>query len=97
MFYNDHSELNLAYIEANCQLPPLDKPTFDQESGLWEMYFEELLPDWYIRGENEHPDLITLHYETYDQCQAVLDQLEQIQNKRNNHEATEQNQELVLS
>ena len=89
--------LNLEYIEANCQLPPLDKPTFDQESGLWEMYFEELLPDWYVRGENEHPELITLHYETYDQCQAVLDQLPTIQNERIAYETTEQNQEPVLS
>ena len=55
------------------------------------MYFEELLPDWYIRGENEHPDLITLHYETYDQCQAVLDQLQQIQNERIAYETTKQN------
>ncbi len=89
--------LNLEYIQENCELPPLDKPTFNEESGLWEMYFEERLPEWYRRGENEYPDLITLHYETHDQCQAVLNQLEQIQNEMIAYEATKQNQESVLS
>jgi hypothetical protein len=96
MFYNDHSILNLSYIEENCVLPPLDKPTFDQESGLWEMYFEERLPDWYKRGVDEHPDLITLHYETYDQCQEVLDHIQTLLTKEA-YETTKQNQEPVLS
>lgn len=97
MFYNDHSTTNLSYIKENCELPPLDKPTFDQESGLWEMYFEERLPDWYRRGVDEHPDLITLSYETYDQCQEVLDNIQTIQNERSAYETTKQNQESVLS
>lgn len=88
----------LDYIRANCELPPLDdKPYYDEESGLWEMYFEELMPDWYIKSEGEHPELITLHLETFDQCQVILSQLEQIKEERIADEATQENQELVLS
>lgn len=86
------------YIEANCKLPPLeDKPCYDKESGLWELYFEESLPSWYIRGKDEFPDLITLYFETLDEAQDTLRETETIQTKRIKDEATEQNQELVLS
>jgi hypothetical protein len=88
----------LNYIRANCQLPPLeDQPTYDQASDMWELYFEELLPSWYVRGENEHPDLITLHFETEGEAVEILHQLPTIQNERIAYETTEQNQEPVLS
>tara|TARA_A200000159_G_scaffold142719_1_gene146432 strand:- start:857 stop:1126 length:270 start_codon:yes stop_codon:yes gene_type:complete len=88
----------LDYIEANCVLPPLEnKPSYNEESGLWELYFEELLPSWYVRGENEHPDLITLNFETWDQVQNTLLQLEQIKHERDAYEATKKDQEPILS
>ena len=89
----------LDYIEANCELPSLeDKASYDQDSGLWELYFEELLPSWYIRGENEHPDLITLHFESEQEAQEILNQQSSILNKRNqDNEVNSEDQEPVLS
>ena len=89
----------LDYIEANCELPSLeDKASYDQDSGLWELYFEELLPSWYIRGENEHPDLITLHFESEEEAQEILNQQSSILNKRNqDNEVNSEDQEPVLS
>lgn len=89
----------LDYIEANCELPSLeDKASYDQDSGLWELYFEELLPSWYIRGENEHPDLITLHFESEQEAQEILNQQSSILNKRNqDNEVNSEDQKPVLS
>ena len=88
----------LDYIRANCELPPLeDKPAYDEASDMWEVYFEELLPDWYRRGEDEHPELITLHFETEGEAIEILHQLPTIKEERIAYEATKQNQELVLS
>jgi hypothetical protein len=89
----------LDYIEANCELPSLDdKASYDQDSGMWELYFEELLPSWYNRGEGEHPDLITLHFESEQEAQEILNQQTKILNKRNQeNEVNSENQEPVLS
>tara|TARA_A200000159_G_C7331465_1_gene343121 strand:- start:445 stop:714 length:270 start_codon:yes stop_codon:yes gene_type:complete len=88
----------LDYIRANCELPPLeDHPTYDKDSDMWELYFEELLPSWYVRSEGEHPELITLHFETEGEAVEILHQLPTIQNERIAYETTEQNQEPVLS
>jgi hypothetical protein len=89
----------LDYIEANCELPSLeDKASYDQESGMWELYFEELLPSWYNRSEGEHPDLITLHFESEHEAQEILNQQSTILNKRNQeNEVSSENQEPVLS
>ena len=89
----------LDYIEANCELPSLeDKASYDQESGMWELYFEELLPSWYNRSEGEHPDLITLHFESEHEAQEILTQQSTILNKRNQeNEVSSENQKPVLS
>ena len=33
------------YIEANCELPPLDNPVYCEESDQWDLWFAETSKD----------------------------------------------------
>jgi len=55
------------YIEANCIGRPLDLPTWDEASELWELFFEES-PTPYHPYENR--DIISVSFES---AQAVTD------------------------
>lgn len=55
------------YIESNCIGRPLDLPTWDEASELWELFFEES-PTPYHPYENR--DIISVSFES---AQAVTD------------------------
>lgn len=55
------------YIEATCLGRPLDLPTWDEASELWELFFEES-PTPYHPYENR--DIISVSFES---AEAVTD------------------------
>ena len=54
------------YIEANCIGRPLDLPTWDEASELWELFFEERSVPW----DPYQPDIISVSFES---AQSVTD------------------------
>ena len=54
------------YIEANCIGRPLDLPTWDEPSELWELFFEERSVPW----DPYQPDIISVSFES---AQSVTD------------------------
>ncbi len=75
------------YIEATCIGRPLDLPTWDEASELWELFFEE-------SPTPHHPydqqDIISVSFES---AQEVTDAY----NYYNQHEIGEQTYEEVIS
>lgn len=55
------------YIEATCIGRPLDLPTWDEASELWELFFEESETPWH---PNQERDLISVSFES---AQEVTD------------------------
>ena len=55
------------YIEATCIGRPLDLPTWDEVSELWELFFEESETPWH---PNQERDLISVSFES---AQEVTD------------------------
>ena len=65
------------YIEANCQLPPLEKPLYDKDSDTWDLWFEE--------KDNWHPyiedDLICLPFESQEEATQMFNQAMELHNE----------------
>ncbi len=89
----------IEYIEANCQLPPLEEPLYDADSDTWDLWFEELLPKWYKKDADEEPELICLSFESREELDEILTKLETIQQerKKEDEEASKKAEEPVLS
>ena len=64
------------YIDAVCAkdelgvMPPLDRPTFDEDAEMWELWFEYFDP---YEGTN---DLVCLPFENIEEAQQVIKEIE---------------------
>jgi len=63
------------YIEANCIGRPLDLPTWDEASELWELFFEESSTDYhpYDEGLRENVNFANLISVSFESAQEVSD------------------------
>ena len=60
------------YIKENCELPPLSRPQFDEDSDTWDLYFaEKKSPDPYNVGGD---DIICLPFDTLEEANKTLKQ-----------------------
>jgi len=85
------------YITTNCVLPPLDEPSYDEATDMWELFFEESFPSWYKKDEDEFPSLICVNFESREELDKTLRQLENIEKERVAYETTTKTEEPVLS
>lgn len=58
------------YTDAVCIGEPFDKPTYDDDSGTWDLYFEE-------SSTPHHPyfdegELLCVSYDTQEQAEEVF-------------------------
>ena len=53
-----------SYIEAVCTGKPLDLPSYDEDSELWEVFFEESETPW----SNEQRDIIGVPCESAEEA-----------------------------
>jgi hypothetical protein len=49
------------YIDAVCEGEPLDKPSFNEDTELWELYFEESDTPWHPYDSR---DLIAVSFDS---------------------------------
>ena len=75
-----------SYIEATCTGRPLDLPTWDEESELWELFFEESPTPYH---PYDYRDIICVSFES---AQEVTDAY----NYYNKHEIGEPTYEEVI-
>ena len=63
------------YIEANCIGRPLDLPTWDEASELWELFFEEPSTDYHPYDEDlrENVNFTNLISVSFESAQEVTD------------------------
>ena len=63
------------YIEANCIGRPLDLPTWDETSELWELFFEESSTDYHPYDEDlrENVNFTNLISVSFESAQEVSD------------------------
>lgn len=54
------------YIDAVCEGEPLDKPSFNQDSEQWELYFEESETPWHPYGQR---DLIAVSFDSAQEAE----------------------------
>ena len=73
------------YIKENCELPPLIRPQYDEDTETWDLHFtEKESPDPYNIGGD---DIICLAFETLEEANETLKQaLELYYNEENNQE-----------
>tara|TARA_R110000765_G_scaffold340722_2_gene430791 strand:- start:257 stop:511 length:255 start_codon:yes stop_codon:yes gene_type:complete len=59
------------YIKENCLLPPLAEPLYDEDSGTYDLYFDEKECSWF-----PHPDqeLISLPFDTREEATELYKQ-----------------------
>jgi hypothetical protein len=61
-----------SYVDAVCAkdelgvMPPLDRPTYDDDAEMWELWFEYFDP---YEGSS---DLVCLPFETIEEAQKVI-------------------------
>jgi len=58
------------YIKINCELPPLEKPLYDEDSDTWDVYFEEK-GNWHPAVEDS---LICLPFESQEEATQIFNQ-----------------------
>ena len=60
------------YIKEYCELPPLNRPEYDEDSDTWDLYFAEKMdaPNPY----NLDQELICLAFESLEEAQETLKQ-----------------------
>jgi len=82
------------YIEANCIGRPLDLPTWDEASELWELFFEESPTDYHPYDEDlrENVNFTNLISVSFESAQEVSDAY----NYYNKHEIGEPTYEKVI-
>ncbi|MBD36242.1 MAG: hypothetical protein CL512_05685 [Actinobacteria bacterium] len=56
------------YIKEYCQLPPLERPLYDEDSDTWDLWFEEKPCSWY--PYSQEGELICLSYETKQEAES---------------------------
>ena len=63
------------YIEAVCTGKPLDLPSFDEKSELWELFFEESPTDYHPYDEDlrENVNFTNLISVSFESAQEVCD------------------------
>jgi len=64
------------YIEANCELPPLDNPSYCEESDQWDLWFAETGGDncpWAYSVIKEQ-DLICVGFDTEEEARSTFNQ-----------------------
>jgi hypothetical protein len=61
----------IEYIKEYCELPPLNRPEFDDDTGTWDLYFAEKEVYNPYRLEQE---LICVPFDTLEEAQATLKQ-----------------------
>jgi|19_taG_2_1085344.scaffolds.fasta_scaffold12813_5 hydroxylamine reductase (hybrid-cluster protein) len=52
------------YVEANCALPPLSRPQYDEDSDTWDIHFQD----------KEDGEVICLAFESLEEAQQLLKQ-----------------------
>ena len=78
------------YIRTNCELPPLNRPEYDDDTGTWDLYFAEKVEycPYYLEQE-----LICIPFETLEEAQEALNQaLELYYNETKTKENNEKEQ-----
>ncbi len=60
------------YIKENCELPPLEKPLYDEDSDTWDLYFEE--KDNHKHWVLNETELISLPFETKEEADDMFQQ-----------------------
>lgn len=61
----------LNYIQEYCELPPLNRPEYDDDTGTWDLYFAEKQEYCPYNLEQE---LICLPFDTLEEAQETLKQ-----------------------
>lgn len=59
------------YIQEYCELPPLNRPEFDDDTGTWDLYFAEKVT---YNPYNLEQELICLPFDTLEEAQQTLKQ-----------------------
>ena len=62
----------LNYIKEYCELPPLNRPEYDDDTGTWDLYFAEKQEYCPYNLEQE---LICLPFDTLEEAQETLKQV----------------------
>ena len=78
------------YIEATCIGRPLDLPTWDEESELWELFFEESHTDYHPYAKR---DIISVSFESAQEVTDAYNHYNQnpITGEEENEEVIKQN------
>ena len=79
----------LIYIQEYCELPPLNRPEYDDDTGTWDLYFAEKQEYCPYNLEQE---LICLPFDTLEEAQETLKQALELyyeQNDNNNRKEYE--------
>jgi hypothetical protein len=71
------------YIEATCIGRPLDLPTWDEASELWELFFEESPTPWH---PDESRDIISVSFESAEEVTDAYNHYNQNPTGERKHE-----------
>jgi|TARA_R110000744_G_scaffold376943_1_gene491563 hypothetical protein len=64
------------YIKASCELPPIDNPTYCEESDQWDLWFAETSKDncpW-AYSVIEEQDLFPVGFDTKEEALSVFNE-----------------------
>ena len=60
------------YIKTNCELPPLNRPQYDDESETYDIYFGEKMDG--ANSYNLEQEMICIPFETLEEANETLQQ-----------------------
>jgi hypothetical protein len=76
------------YIEEYCELPPLNRPEFDDDTGTWDLYFAEKQT---YNPYNLEQELICLPFDTLEEAQQTLKQTLELYETKEKGKTDEEN------
>ena len=59
------------YIKENCELPPLNRPEYDEDTDTWDLYFAEKVT---YNPYDLEQELVCLPFDTLEEANVVLKQ-----------------------
>ena len=64
--------MHLDYIKEYCELPPLNRPQYDEDSETWDIHFSEKMDGG--NPYNLEQEMICLAFDTLEEANEILKQ-----------------------
>jgi hypothetical protein len=67
------------YIKENCVVPPMDEPTYDEDSDTWDLWFEASENEFFPYDTD---DIVCLPFESKEEADKIYNKVIELVNEQ---------------